>query len=93
MNKSELISYVAEATKLKESDAKTAVDAVFQGIIETLRAGGEARLLGFGSFGIQHSAAREGRNPRTGDKLHIEASSRPVFKAGKEFKDAVKQRP
>ncbi|MCX7338624.1 MAG: HU family DNA-binding protein [Alphaproteobacteria bacterium] len=89
MNRSELVLYVAEATSLSKPDAQKAVDAVFEGITETLRQGNEARFLGFGSFAVQHSAAREGRNPRTGEKLQIAASCRPVFKAGKEFKDAV----
>ena len=89
LNKGELVSYVAQETKLTKTDAEKAVNAVFAGITNSLQQGQDARFIGFGSFSIQKSVAREGRNPRTGDKIQIKASNRPVFKAGKELKDAV----
>ena len=55
----------------------------------TLKAGGEIRLLGFGTFGVTEAKAREGRNPRTGETIKIKASKRPVFKADKGLKDIV----
>ena len=89
LSKGDLVSYVAQETKLTKIDAEKAVNAVFAGITNSLQQGQDARFIGFGSFSIQKSAAREGRNPRTGDKIQIKASNRPVFKAGKELKDAV----
>jgi DNA-binding protein HU-beta len=87
--KVELVNYVAGETKLTKADAQKAVEAVLAGIADSLKKGEEVRLIGFGSFSILKSAAREGRNPRTGEKIKIAASNRPVFKAGKELKDSV----
>lgn len=90
MNKQDLIDFVANETKLTKKDANQAVDAVFNGIISGLKAEKEARFTGFGSFKVQKTAARKGRNPRTGKEITIAASNRPTFKAGKELKEAVK---
>jgi len=92
IGKSDLISYVAKATKLTKADSQRAVEAVFSGMTSSLKKGEEVRLIGFGSFSTQKSAAREGRNPRTGEKIKIPASVRAVFKAGKDLKDAVNRR-
>lgn len=89
MNKQDLIDFVAKKTELTKKDANGAVDAVFEGIVASLKAGDDARFLGFGSFTITARAARTGRNPRTGDEITIAASKRPSFKAGKEFKTAL----
>ncbi|MFB3150831.1 MAG: HU family DNA-binding protein, partial [Alphaproteobacteria bacterium] len=67
MNKSELIAAVAEATGISKSDASSAVDATFDVISDALTNGDDVRLTGFGSFTIVECAAREGRNPRTGN--------------------------
>jgi len=90
MNKQDLIDFVANETKLTKKDANQAVDAVFNGIISGLKANKEAKFVGFGSFKVQKTAARKGRNPRTGKEITIAASNRPTFKAGKELKEAVK---
>ena len=87
--KTELVSFVATETKLTKVDSQKAVDAVLEGIKDTLQKGEEVRLIGFGSFVITKSAARDGRNPRTGETIKIKASNRPVFRAGKELKEAV----
>ena len=87
--RTELISYVSADTRLTKADAQKAVEAVLEGIKDSLKKGEEVRLIGFGSFAIQKSAARDGRNPRTGEKIKIAASNRPVFRAGKELKEAV----
>ena len=87
--KTELVSYVASETKLTKANAQKAVEAVLAGIVQSLKKGDEVRLLGFGSFSILKSAARDGRNPRTGEIIKIKASNRPTFKAGKELKEAV----
>jgi len=89
MNKNDLVAYVADASGLSKNDATKAVDAVFDGIAESLKKGDEVRLVGFGSFAVAERAASEGRNPRTGEKIAIEASKQPKFKAGKGLKDAV----
>ena len=89
MGKVELISYVADVVKLTKVDAQKVIEAVLDGIKESLTKGEDVRLIGFGTFGIQKSAARDGRNPRTGETIKIKASNRPVFRAGKELKDSV----
>ena len=89
VNKNDLITIVASKTDLSKADAAAAVDGVFDAISEALTGGGEVRLVGFGTFSITHRRATEGRNPRTGEKIHIPASKQPKFKAGKVLKEAV----
>ena len=89
MNKQDLIDFVANKTGVTKKDAHNAVDAVFDGIVSGLKADKEAKFVGFGSFAVTASAARTGRNPRTGEEIKIAASKRPTFKAGKEFKASV----
>ena len=89
LSKSELISQIKDSTKLSTADVEKVVTSFLEGVLSTLKAGNEVRLLGFGTFAVQESKAREGRNPATGATIHIKASKRPVFKAGKSFKDAV----
>lgn len=89
MNKTELISYVAEAAELTKKDATKAVDAVFDAIEQTLKTGDKVQLIGFGNFEVRERAARKGRNPQTGEEIEIAASKIPAFKPGKSLKDAV----
>jgi DNA-binding protein HU-beta len=89
MNKSDLADAVAEATDTSKADATKAVDCVFETISAALKSGDGVQLIGFGSFSVTDRAAREGRNPRTGETLQIAASKQPKFKAGKALKDAV----
>jgi len=89
MNKNELVSKVAELSGLTKADADKATDAVFDAISTALKGGDDVRLVGFGSFSVSARAAREGKNPRTGEKLVIAASKAPKFSAGKGLKDAV----
>ncbi len=89
MNKNDLVALVADAAGLSKIDATKAVDAVFDGIISSLKKGDEVRLVGFGTFAVTERAASEGRNPRTGEKINIPASKQPKFKPGKTFKDAL----
>ncbi len=88
MNKGELINAVA-AAGLTRKDAGTAVDAVLGAIGDALAKGDSVQLIGFGSFSVKERAAREGRNPRTGETVKIAASKAPVFKAGKALKEKV----
>ncbi len=89
MNKTDLIAAVAERTGIAKSDAASAVDGVFNVIAEVLQRGEDVRLIDFGVFSVAKSAARQGRNPRTGEAIQIAASKRPKFKAGKGLKDAL----
>jgi DNA-binding protein HU-beta len=89
MNKGELVDAVASAAGLSRGDATKAVDAVLDSITTTLKNGGSVSLVGFGTFSVKARAARMGRNPRTGESIHIAASNVPGFKAGKGLKDAV----
>ena len=90
MNKTELVAAIAEKTGLTKKDAEGAVKAFTDTVAEQLKAGDKIQLVGFGTFEVAERAAREGRNPLTGESLHIEASKAPKFKAGKALKDAVK---
>lgn len=89
MNKSDLISSVAEKTELTKKDAEKAVNAVFQSIEEALANGDKVQLVGFGTFETKQRAERTGRNPRTGDEIKIPATVVPGFKAGKALKESV----
>jgi len=89
MNKSELVAAVAEAADITNADATSATDAVFKIITNALKDGDTVQMIGFGSFSISDRAARDGRNPRTGETIKIAASKQPKFKAGKALKEAV----
>jgi DNA-binding protein HU-beta len=89
MNKNDLIAAVAEKSGLSKTDSGKAVDGVFDAISGTLKAKGEVRIVGFGTFSTAERKATTGRNPRTGEALQIAASTQPKFKAGKGLKDAV----
>lgn len=89
MNKNDLVASVAQSTDLSKADCARAVDSVFDSISAALKKGEEVRLVGFGTFNVTRRAASEGRNPRTGERIHIPASNQPKFKAGKALKDAV----
>ena len=90
MNKTELISQVAEMTSLSKKDAAKAVDAVFETITQALKNGDKVQLIGFGNFEVRERAARKGRNPQTGAEIEIAASRVPAFKPGKALKEEVK---
>ena len=89
MNKTELTAAVAEKTGLSKNAAAAAVQAVTDIITDELKAGGKVQIVGFGTFEVTERAAREGRNPQTGETMTISASKAPKFKAGKALKDAV----
>ncbi|MGB9866602.1 MAG: HU family DNA-binding protein [Bacillota bacterium] len=89
MNKAELVDVVASKAGLSKKDSEKAVNAVIEGIREALARGEKVSLVGFGTFEVRERAARQGRNPRTGEKISIEATKVPVFRAGKILKDDV----
>lgn len=89
MNKTELVAAVAAKAELSKKDAEAAVAAVVSAITEALADGDKVSLVGFGTFDVRERAARDGQNPRTGEKIKIEAAKAPAFKAGKALKEAV----
>jgi DNA-binding protein HU-beta len=89
MNKSELVTAIAENTGLSLTQAEKALSATLGTISTTLTQGGSVSLVGFGSFGVKKRAEREVRNPRTGEKMKVSASIVPYFKAGKGLKEEV----
>lgn len=90
MNKSELISSIAEKSGLTKVDSTKALDALIETVEAALVDGDKVQLVGFGTFEVRNRKAREGRNPRNPEeKIHIPASKAPVFKAGKTLKEAV----
>ncbi len=89
MNKKELINAISEKTRLSAKEAGLALDAVLSAISDELAKGETVQLIGFGSFSVKERAAREGRNPRTGETVKIEVAKVPAFKAGKALKDIV----
>jgi DNA-binding protein HU-beta len=89
MTKSDLIAQVAEQTSLTKKDSAAAIDAVFASITAALAQGDGLSITGFGSFAISDRAAKEGRNPKTGEKMTIAASKAVKFKPGKALKDSV----
>ncbi len=89
MNKGELIDAVAAAADLTKSDATKAVEAFVDTVTRALKKGDQVSIVGFGSFSVKARAARQGRNPKTGETITIRASKVPGFKAGKALKDAV----
>ena len=89
MNKAELITSMDEKSQLTKKDAESALKAFIDSVQEALENGDKVQLIGFGTFETRERAAREGRNPRTKETITIPASTVPVFKAGKEFKDRV----
>lgn len=91
MNKSELIASVATKSDLSKKDAEKAIKAFVDTVTETLVKGDKVQIVGFGTFEVTERAAREGRNPRSGESMPIPASRVPKFKAGKGLKDIVNQ--
>lgn len=93
MNKAELIDAIAkEVSGVTKTNIAAVVDATVASISAELKKGGKVQLIGFGTFETRKRAAREGRNPKTGDKLKIAASISPAFSAGKALKDAVNKK-
>jgi DNA-binding protein HU-beta len=90
MNKTDLIQMVAEKTALSKKDSEKAVSAVLGGIMETVANGDKVQIIGFGTFEKRERAEKTGRNPSTGEQIHIPATSVPAFKAGKAFKERLK---
>ena len=89
MNKAELLVAIAEKAGISKKDAEKALKGLVEVVSEELKVGNKVQLVGFGTFEVSERAAREGRNPKTGEKMQIAASKAPRFKAGKALKDLV----
>lgn len=89
MRKQDLVRAVAEATEQSEALSTKAVNAVFESIQAALADGDEVTISGFGSFKVVERAARQGRNPQTGEEMTIRARNSPVFRPGTQLKRAV----
>ncbi|QUY45767.1 HU family DNA-binding protein [Acaryochloris marina] len=90
MNKGELVDAIAESTGVTKKQADTTLSAAIETIMDAVSSGDKVTLVGFGSFEARDRKAREGRNPKTGEKMTIPASKAPAFSAGKLFKEKVK---
>ena len=90
MNKTEMITAMAEKAELSKKDAEKALTAFTNIVADTLVDGNKVSITGFGTFEVVERAERQGRNPATGDTITIPASKSPKFKAGKALKDVVK---
>ena len=89
MNKTDLINVVASEANLSKKDAEAAVNATLAAIAGALKNGDKVQLIGFGNFEVKTSAAREGRNPKTGEVIKISECKKPVFSASKVLKEQV----
>jgi integration host factor subunit beta len=89
MTKAELVDEVARNSDLSKKDAEVIVQTVLDGIIDSLQGGEKVELRGFGSFRLRERASRQGRNPKTGEKVFVPAKKVPYFKPGKELKERI----
>lgn len=89
MTKNELIVAIANKANISKKDADAALKAFTDVVADELKKGEKIQLVGFGTFEVSERAAREGRNPQTGDTITIAASKTPKFKAGKALKDMI----
>ena len=89
MNKGELVDAVAKKAGVSKKEADSVLSTALETIVDTVSSGGKVTLVGFGSFESRERKAREGRNPKTGDKMQIPETKVPAFSAGKLFKERV----
>ncbi|HBK7909645.1 HU family DNA-binding protein [Vibrio fluvialis] len=89
MNKTQLVEVISEKADISKAAAARALDAMLEGITESLAAKEPVQFVGFGTFKVNERAARTGRNPKTGEAIEIKAASVPAFTAGKALKDTV----
>ena len=89
MNKTDLVNVVAAEAEISKKAAEAAVNATFAAIANALKAGDKVQLIGFGTFEVKDVAAREGRNPKTGEAIAIPAAKKAAFSASKALKDQI----
>jgi len=88
MNKADFVSFIAEKNNCTKVEAEKIIDVFTGSVISALSQGEVVSLVGFGGFSVSKVAARQGRNPRTGDKIDIASYNQPKFKVGQKLKDA-----
>jgi integration host factor subunit beta len=91
MTKAELVEEVSKVSDLTKGHAETIVNLVFQSIVDALKRDDKVELRGFGSFRIRRRRSRQGRNPKTGEKVFVPEKRIPYFKPGKELKDLINE--
>ena len=91
MTKADLIDEVSRLAELTRKDSEVIVEAIFDSVVRSLRAGDKIEIRGFGSFRTRQRKARMGRNPKTGEKVEVPAKKIPFFKPSKELKDLVNE--
>jgi DNA-binding protein HU-beta len=89
MNKAELISKLSEDAEITKQQANAALDSFVEAVTKSLKGGGKVTLVGFGTFSVSKRAARNGRNPQTGQVIKIKAKKVAKFKAGKELSERI----
>ena len=89
MNKSELVSYIAAKYKTTKIDGEQFINKFIEIIEDVLSKGDSINLVGFGNWKVKKTPAKQGRNPKTGEAIHIKSYNRPIFKAGKNLKNKV----
>ena len=89
MTKADLVEEVAKHSGLSKKDAEIIVQTVLDSIVESLKSGEKIELRGFGSFRLRERTSREGRNPKTGEKVFVPAKKVPYFKPGKELRELI----
>lgn len=92
MTKADLINLIAEQANMTRVKAETIVNTIFDSMVEALLRGDRIEIRGFGSFVNRHYDAYKGRNPRTGEVIHVEQKKLPFFKVGKELKEEINAR-
>lgn len=92
MNKADFVSFIAEKNNCAKTEAERVIDMFTSSVISAIGEGKEVSLVGFGNFSVSKVAARDGRNPRTGEKIKIAAYNQPKFKVGQKLKDSANQK-
>ncbi|MDH5510229.1 MAG: integration host factor subunit beta [Nitrospinota bacterium] len=91
MTKSEMAEKLAEKINVRKQQAEDIINIFSGSIIEALAKGDKVEIRGFGSFRVRDRAEKQGRNPKTGEKVHVPAKKVPFFKTGKDFRESVDQ--
>ncbi|MFO7637699.1 MAG: HU family DNA-binding protein [bacterium] len=92
MTKEQIVAKIAKEAGISKKAATVSLNSFVGAVTAELKKGGKVPLVGFGTFEVRKTKARTGRNPQTGQALKIAAGKRPVFKAGKALKDAVRRK-
>ncbi len=89
MTKADLVEQVVRVADVSKKHAETIVNTVLSSIVDALRRDDKIELRGFGSFRVRRRRSRQGRNPKTGDRVAVPEKRNPYFKPGKELKDLI----